>query len=189
MKKYAVYAAVLIALSGCASLLKQDGHRAHVVLSPNFDRSRHKAVAVLPFKQKGKTGHDEALSDEFSMELMAMGFVVVERDRLESAMKDSDIPMDGSVSLDKLKKISELLELDCMVIGSVYYATIPSSVNVESGKSIYDIQKIALRFVDMKTGEVLISASCTPVFGGTMIKEIGIKLRQMIGAGKTVPAQ
>jgi len=189
MKKFAVYTVGLLILTGCASLLKQDGHRAHVVVSPNFDRSRHKAVAVLPFKQIGKTGYDEALSDEFSMELMSMGFVVVERDRLENAMKDLKIPMDGSVPRDKLNKISELLALDCMVIGSAYYATISSSVNVESGKSIYDIQKIALRFVYMKSGEVLISASCTPVFGGTMVKEIGIKLRQMIGAEKTVPAQ
>ncbi len=169
---------------GCSSLMTQDGRRAQIIISANFDMQRNKKIAVLPFTNKGMPGSNESLSDELSTELMGLGFVVVERTRLQSILKEMKITADETFSKEKLNKIGEMLQLDCIVLGSAYYSSISGSMNTESSKGLYDLQKISFRMVELSTGQVMISGYCTPVFGGSMVKEIGIKLKSMINAKK-----
>ena len=76
------------------------------------------------------------------MYCMKMGFTIVERIQLESILHELNLEISGLLNKQDLNKIGQLLNIDIIVCGT----------------------EESIRFVDVKTGEVLILGYCEDVY-------------------------
>ena len=156
-------------LYGCAAILPC-GYSADVSLGKNFDISK-KRVAVLPFINSGNTGNKGLnffVSDHLAQGLMDMGFIIVERQQIQTLFDELKLDMSGNISQSDLIKIGQLSRIDTLVFGSVDYSVWSYAAN-----------GVSVRFVDVATGEVFLSGRCDRIRGDISmgVKEIccGIK--------------
>lgn len=163
---------LLFILSGCGNTpqtLRQDGSNAKVIISKNFDCKLHKRIAIMPIKTSGNVpeGISEGHTEAFSLRLMEMGFILVERTLLDKILDELKLEDSGILSDKELSRVGNLLHIDMIVYGSVQKI---------AGGGTFE----SLRFIDVKTGEVLISVRCPGMTGKSMTKEISLALRQRL---------
>ena len=160
---------VLLCLSlfGCATMgdsstdNKKLGNN-DVIISSNFDFSKHKRIAVLPFQNSGKDGFDYSITDEVSMHCIELGFIVVERTQLEKIFQELKLELTGALSQSDITKIGKILNINCLVLGTMNYkwqpeVSVATGYGAASKAAHYYLDAETLRFVDVATGEVLIS--------------------------------
>ncbi len=153
-------------LIGCATMSDNPASISiagnKIVISERFNSSKHKSIAILPFRNSGKEGLDYGIADKFSMHCMDLGFIVIERTQLEHIFKELHLELTGVLSKSDLNRIGKILNLDMIVFGTAGYDWVPggSFVNAYGGQSIEGrniLVNETVRFVDVSTGEVLIS--------------------------------
>ncbi|MDP2763102.1 MAG: CsgG/HfaB family protein [Enterobacteriaceae bacterium] len=124
-----------------------DFQKDNAVISNNFNFNKHKRIAVLPFKKTEglDKGYDYIVIDKIAMHCMELGFTVVDREQLEQIFNELKLELTGLLSQDNLNRIGKILNIDALVFGTIAY------VNGDF------MDSESMRFVDVTTGEVLIS--------------------------------
>ncbi|MEA2082639.1 MAG: hypothetical protein U9O82_00040 [Thermodesulfobacteriota bacterium] len=149
---------------------------AQVGISANFDIKTHSRIAVPPFINEGMEYLDYGLSDKFAMHCIDIGFVVIDRTLLQKTINDLEVDVGGELSRDDLKRISDAVEIDLIVTGIVTY-----TINV---KGDHILAAESIKFIDVRSGEVLISAYCERIKDKSISTEISREIGRKIGLGK-----
>lgn len=176
MKKLLPLAALLLA--ACAT--------PKVAVNPRADFSSIKRVAVLPFS--GPKG--ELAADVMTQSLLQSGADVVERQRLDSVLREQSLTASSAFDPATARQIGKLLGVDALFLGTVAESTpqstyiVSQSANPQAnvtqvgGGTVYSegtvmgmpsaqllstTANVSLlsRMVDVETGSVLWSASMT----------------------------
>ncbi|MDQ5988376.1 MAG: hypothetical protein CSYNP_04136 [Syntrophus sp. SKADARSKE-3] len=146
-------ALIIFSLTGCG--LFRD--YANISMSNSYDKAKNK-VGVLPFVISGGKGElDYFTSDYVTMQLIRIGFKVVEKQQLVSVLNELKVENYGSMSRQDMSEIKKLADIDMIVFGTIY--------NVTGRQSYSYINGISLRFVDLTTGEVVLVAASDEVRG------------------------
>jgi len=102
------------------------------------------AVTVLPFETVGFPDRSQGVyvSDQISAALSGAGNVtLVERERLDTVIKEKELTLTGLIDKEEVRKIGTLLAIDALVMGRVY--------KTEQGYDIF------VKVVDTRSGSVL----------------------------------
>ncbi|MBP7796038.1 MAG: hypothetical protein KA059_04600 [Elusimicrobiales bacterium] len=153
-----------------------------VAVNKNADFSKVKRVAVLTFNGPEGT----AAADILTTTLLKHGADVIERQQIDSVIKELNLSQSGMINIENTRKIGQLLSIDAIILGTVTNLK-PStkylmqnnsnsfnSLNEIKGKNIY-IQNfdptssttilettaevgLSVRMVDIETGSIMWSA-------------------------------
>lgn len=175
--KYRILLPALLFVSACAT--------PNVAINPRANFSAIKRVAVLSFN--GPRG--DLAADLLTQSLIARGADVVERQRLDSVMREQSLTASSAFDPATAKQLGKLLGVDALFVGTVGESTPASSYIVSgskdpivtnvtqvSGNNIYSegsvmgmpnsqllstTANVAMlsRMVDVQTGSILWSAS------------------------------
>jgi hypothetical protein len=171
MKKLAL---ILLSFSlfGCAAF--QPKNVANSSISKNFNPEIQQRVTVLPFVVNHRDGQvDVSVTDKLSVKLIEMGFVVIERSQLEEVFKELKLNYSGAISNENIKKIGKTLSVDLLVFGSINFVP-QGEINVP------DV--VTARFVDVETGEVVITGFCCQQnINRSRIMEIANSIQEKLG--------
>ncbi|MBI4346305.1 MAG: hypothetical protein HY553_05595 [Elusimicrobia bacterium] len=101
------------ALFGCA-------RRPIVVLKPTADFSKIERVAVLGFDDfPRQRGSGALVSSIFEKRLLAAGYSVVERRRVDDLLSEQKLSVSGAVDPKLARKLGRVLGVDALILGSV----------------------------------------------------------------------
>jgi curli biogenesis system outer membrane secretion channel CsgG len=139
------------------------------MISSNFKTNQAK-IAVFPFSTNEKEKVNFSESDKFIAYCMEMGFTVVERKKLQEILDELKLELTGSIKTSDINKIGKILEIDIIVFGNLQYRRDNGRTSVSQ----------TIRFVDIKTGEVLISADATSSNPDNITKKLGIAINDRI---------
>jgi curli biogenesis system outer membrane secretion channel CsgG len=158
-----------------------------VAVNPRADFSAIKRVAVLPFSG----GRGDLAADMLTQSLIAHGADVVERQRLDSVLKEQSLSASTSFDPSTAKQLGKLLGVDAIFVGTVGESTpqtsylvsgsdnsIVTNVTRISGSSVHSEGSVlgmpnsqilsttanvslVSRMVDVQTGSIMWSASMT----------------------------
>lgn len=162
-----------IIFAGCTSR-----STVKTVVSPLLEVNRPLKIAVLPFSTSGNPGlkTDESYIDSLNIQLMELGFVVIERSRVGAVLDELNLEQSGMTSEQSSRKIGELLGADVLVIGTVNYRYVPAkssggsykpfligpSTSFDSRKeAFYQLESISIRFVGTENGAVMLSSQAS----------------------------
>jgi len=149
--------AVLIAV--CAAVPVAAGNEKTVYpqiaaeISALRPKLKHGTMAVIPFDAAGfpDPARGVYVSDKISAAIAEMGKItLVEREKLNSILKEKELAMAGVIDQDDARRIGALLSIDAIVMGRVYKTR--------------DGSDIMVKVVDAPTGKVLLAFS-RPVTG------------------------
>lgn len=121
--KHRILLPALLLASACAT--------PNVAVNPRSDFSAIKRVAVLSF---GGTKGDLA-ADLLTQSLVAHGADVVERQRLDSVMKEQSLTASSAFDPSTAKQLGKLLGVDALFVGTVGESTPASSYIVSGSKN------------------------------------------------------
>lgn len=102
----------------------------------------------------------EVMSDNLALELMNLGYEVVERSSLEKVVSEQKLQMSGLTDPSTATKVGKILNVDAIVLGSI-----TSSQQMETGGGFYGISagttvksvisNATMKLVDIKTGRII----------------------------------
>jgi len=140
--------------------------------SPDFDFSPGLRVAVLPFTVLGNPDRTTDISeaDKLSMKLLDIGFVIIE----SLIFQESSLHLRWLIPEEDWEAVQQVLDIDYLVFGTINYSFNPGYSLV--GKGFYRRSSASVRFVDTKTGEVVIIAMTDRV-DGSMAEKIGESIK------------
>jgi len=177
LKRFISGILVLFILAGCSSSIKT------VVKKDIISSKKYKNVAVIPFNgPMPKVG--EALADSFIVEVMDIGFDVIERSQLDKILEEQKISTTGLIDTETVHQIGKIAGVDMIVLGGFHcrkeenktvvarhrpilrrpigrrmHVLVPKRQIV--GIKIEDnlvFDEISVRFVDVETGKVVVSS-------------------------------
>ena len=138
MKNLLLLVTLIIGVSGCATT-----HQAWTEKSNKFQPDANKRVAIFPL-YGDMTG---AVADAITTEFMGMGYEVVERTNVNAVLREMKMDYSGVIDTTQAKEIARVTNADAIVFGS-------AKTTLDGGIYFLD-----LRFVDIKTGEILWSSN------------------------------
>lgn len=155
-----------ILMYGCAPTTTVKQKQTMTIDSPKGMVALKRRVGVVDFENKTQYGQNRlgtSASDILITELAKSGkFIVVERDKLESIMKEQKLGMTGAVDAATAAKVGKILGLNAIVTGAI------SQFGTETEGSEYLITQsknqvvkcsVDLRVVDAETGQILYADS------------------------------
>lgn len=148
MFKYKFLIIILLLCTISISIYAEDKSNrpiVEVVISRNFNISENRRIALMPFVKDGEDSYDYLNTDKLSMYLLKIGFTIVERSQLQSIFDEYELSYSGILSKSDLNKLSSIFNIDMLVFGTVK-------------SHLFNINE-NIRFVNVRTGEVLIMAS------------------------------
>jgi len=151
------------------------GSTAKTVSNPDFDFSPGLRVAVLPFTVLGNPDRtmDISEADNLSMKLQDIGFVIIE----SLIFQEHGLHLQGLIPEEDWEAVQQVLDIDYLVFGTINYTYNPGYSL--AGKGYYYGSSASVRFVDTKTGEVVIIATTDRV-DGSMADEIGESIKNYL---------
>ncbi len=151
------------------------GSTATTVSSPDFEFSPGLRIAVLPFTVLGNPDRtmDISEADKLSMKLQEIGFVIIE----SLIFQEHCLHLQGLIPEDDWEAIQRVLNIDYLVFGTINYTYNPGYSL--AGKGYHYGSSASVRFVDAKTGEVVIIATTDRV-DGSMADEIGESIKNYL---------
>jgi len=154
---------LILAMTGCistSSVKKAD--------LPSISKEQRLKVAVMDFVNKTGLAENNNYTKPISHSLQADLFEtktlrIIERERLESILKELSLSMQGLTSSDSknLKKVGAMLNADALVFGdllSIKYSKNKQSIFIMFTEGEKIEVTLSARVVDIETGEVL--ANC-----------------------------
>lgn len=155
---------LIVILNSCASKPK-------VIISSSF-KTRRAKIAILPFSSIGKDDIDFNESDKLTPYCIEMGFIVVERTKLQQVFEELNLELKGVLSKNNMNKVGKILGVDMIIFGAREYSR-------EEEEFVLKSQSI--RFVDVATGEVLISSYYRPNDKGEDItRQMALAIKERI---------
>jgi hypothetical protein len=129
-------------------------------------------VAVLPFTILGNADRtvDVTEADKLSVKLQELGFTIVE----SLIFQEHSLHLQSLIPEKNLVDIQKVLDIDYFVFGTINYAYDPGYSL--AGKGRYYASSASIRFVDTKTGEVVV-ISTTDWVPGSFAEEIGESIK------------
>jgi len=151
------------------------GSTAKTASNPDFDFSPGLRVAVLPFTVLGNPDRtmDISEADKLSMKLQDIGFVIIE----SLIFQEHSLHLQGLIPEEDWEAVQQVLNIDYLVFGTINYTYNPGYSL--AGKGYYYGSSASVRFVDTKTGEVVIIATTDRV-DGSMADEIGESIKNYL---------
>ena len=135
-----------------------------IVLKPGYNFSGIKRVAVLEFKDASYYPNSGAMAaDLFVKYLIKTGYNVVERDELESLLKERQLSLSGLLdNTEQAKEFRKLSGIDAIITGSVP-TLVPERHYYVEGNPRYIAAQVGItcRMISIETGEVLWAGSNT----------------------------
>lgn len=153
VKTYIIISLLLLSFvtPGCVSmLLEMQFGPVDVVLNKSVQQSRYKRIAVVPYDVSGYDGMGRdkvsgaAMADRYTFELMRAGYDVIERQRLETILREHELSMTGLTDPDTSLKIGKILGVQGFVFGSVSgkpnaFSVMTKLVDTETGTTVWSI--------------------------------------------------
>jgi hypothetical protein len=110
MKKNLIMVVACLLFYGCA---------ANSVISHSYDFRKMKSIGVLEFTTRTKP--ISGVEDMFAQYLMKYDFDVVERERMQAAVKDNNLTQGGFLDPDGIRALGQLLNVNGVLMGEVSY--------------------------------------------------------------------
>jgi curli biogenesis system outer membrane secretion channel CsgG len=167
MKK-ALSTAVVLMLSmvGCAPSTSVKQKETMTIDKPKGMVGLKRRVGVVDFENKTAYGQNRlgtSASDILITELAKSGkFIVVERDKLDSIMKEQKLGMTGAIDANTAAKVGKILGLNAIVTGAISQfgtETEGSEYLITQSKSQVVKCTVDIRVVDAETGQILYADS------------------------------
>jgi hypothetical protein len=133
-----------------------------VVLKPNYDFKKIKRVAVLEFRDSAYYPNSGSMAAQlFVKYLLKSGYNVVERDELESLLRERQLTMAGLVESPS-KALGKLSGIDAIITGAIPMV-VPERDFYDNGYPRYIAAQVGItcRMISVETGEVLWAGSNT----------------------------
>lgn len=142
-----------LTLSGCTSLLLEAQFGpVDVVLNSSAVQGKYKRIAVVPYDVSGYDGSGPvkdavsgtALADRYTFELIRAGYDVIERQRLESIIKEQALSMTGLMDPKTSVRVGKVLGVQGFVFGSVSgkpnaFSVMSKLVDAETGSTVWSV--------------------------------------------------
>lgn len=127
-----------------------------VVVKSGYDFNRVRRVTVLPFKDTPFSTKGSVVSELFAKYLLKSGYNVVEREELDSILKEQQLSLSGALNREQIKEIGKLSGVDAIITGSITL-DVPERDFFENGYPRFIAAQVGLtcRMIDVETGEVL----------------------------------
>ncbi len=125
--------------------------KANVAVNRNICHKEIVKIAVFPFDTSGYKGFDsgpslgENIADQYTLELIKIGYNVIERARLKKILNEQGLQMSGAIDPDDAVKVGRILGVRALVFGNVV------------GKP--NMWGLTMRMVSIKTGEIAWTAN------------------------------
>lgn len=140
MKKWLIILMCLM-MVGCAP---------RIAVRTDYNLSKIKRVAVLPFEPRGSS-LSVFYTDWFTTELVRIQkFEVVERAQLDKVLSEQALGLSGVINRDVLVKIGQVLGVDAVFLGS--------ATKGQTGGGVCNI-----RLVDIETGVIIWTGTSSDV--------------------------
>lgn len=138
-------------LTGCMSMmLEMQFGPVDVILNKNAVQSNYRRIAVVPYDVSGYDGMGRdkvsgaALADRYTFELMRAGYDVVERQRLETILREQELGLTGLTNPKTSLKVGKILGVQGFVFGSVSgkpnaFSVMTKLVDTETGVTVWSV--------------------------------------------------
>ncbi len=159
MIKTKILAALLLGISVFVSSCAVDS----VVVKPGYDFQRIRRVAVLEFRDSAYYPNSGSMvSQLFVKYLLKAGYDVVEREELQSILREHQLSVEGVLNRSQVKEFGKLSGVDAFIAGTIPMV-IPDRELYENGNIRYIAAQVGVtcRMIDVETGEVLWAGSDT----------------------------
>ncbi len=105
--------APVLFLSACAT-------PATVFVNPHYNPASTPSVAVIDFRDcPGVSGSGPMVAQIFEPYLLDLGYNVIERQQVQSILKEQSFDLSGAVDMATTQQVGKLLGADALVMGSV----------------------------------------------------------------------
>lgn len=148
VKRYLLLPFAAMLLASCASQT--------LVIKQNYDFTRIKRVAVLSFRDQTLTQSTGSMVSQLFMKyLLKAGYNVVERDELDSLLREKKLS-DANLLDPATYKELKLSGIDALVTGTVTKAVAEQDIyNAGSMQFIAAQAAVTVRMIDSQTGEIV----------------------------------
>lgn len=135
-----------------------------VVVKPDYDFSKVRRVAVLPFKDSAYfTNSGSLVSQIFVKYLLKAGYNIIEREELDALLKEHNMTAQGIVANpEQAKEFGKISGIDAIVTGSIPLV-VPEQTLYDYNYPRYIAAQVGVtcRMISVDSGEVLWAASDT----------------------------
>jgi len=139
-----------------AAVLTSCGGTAVVVMKPGYDFSKIKRVAVIEFKDSPNYPNSGSIvSEMFAKYLLMTGFNIIERDQLDTILKEHNLQLTNVMDPETLTQF-KLSGIDAIVTGTIPMV-VPEQNFYAYGNPRFIAAQVGLtvRMISVETGEVL----------------------------------
>lgn len=112
------------------------GTTSKAFVSKDFDRKKHKNIIIAK-------SNDKAFSDVIVLEFMGIGVSIIDRQNMDSMLKEHELAQGGTVDAATAKQIGKITGADAMLVLEWY-------------GGMYPLAKLQL--IDTESGAILMSA-------------------------------
>jgi TolB-like protein len=169
LKRYAVVFMILLlfVVTGCRGNTVPVYH-----MSEDIDFSFYRSVAVLPFENMTNDRFaGEIVRQVVISELLASGLVdVIFPGEVKSAMSEMGIKSVSSLTKEQITALSEILEVEALIVGSV-----EEFGNVKMGNVSAPQVTVSLMMADAGTGSIVWSVTSTRGGASFMARHFGAR--------------
>ena len=138
----------VIVLAGCGTHYVKGASAPEVILSSSIK------IAVLPFRSDNQF-IGKVAADMVTTYLVEKGLVVVEREQVESVMKEYKLSMTGLLDRDQIVELGRILGVDSFIVG-----VIPEyQDNIHSRDGKFGFVGISIKMYETETSKITWSAS------------------------------
>ncbi len=146
--------------------------KANVTVNKSVCQSNIDKIAVIEFDTSGYKGFDkgpnlgENLSDQYALELMKLGYNVIERTRIDEILNEMKYQSSDLFNSKKAIEVGNLLGVKALVFGTV------------TGKP--NMWGLTVRLVFIKTGELawLANSNLRPIKPAVLAKNLKVELEK-----------
>ena len=139
---------VAFMLSGCILFPSPYTKTPNVALNKHTCQKKITSIAIFPFDTSGYKGFDagpnlgENAADQYAVELLRIGYNVIERTRINRVIKEQKIQMTGVIDPNDIVKVGKILGIQGMVVGTIAgkpnaWGLTMRMISVESGMVVW----------------------------------------------------
>jgi curli biogenesis system outer membrane secretion channel CsgG len=144
--------------------LSSCGGMDSIIVKQGYDFSKIKRVAVLEFKNAPYTANTAGsmASELFTKYLLQTGYNVIERDEINSILREHQLSVSGALNPEQVKEFGKIAGVDAIITGSITIA-VPEREFYENGNPRFISAQagITCRMISVETGEILWAGSDT----------------------------
>ncbi|MHB2025979.1 MAG: CsgG/HfaB family protein [Elusimicrobiota bacterium] len=164
-----------------------------VFISPNYKPGEIGTVAILGFKDyPGSAGSGQMVSQIFQTYLLSLGYNVIERQQVQSVLREQSFDLSGNVNLSSIVSAGKLLGADELVLGDITdfkdssEQTVMVDVPTEHSRPIFGPVGKGFGIVGMnvwQSNNVVPQTQTIPAKVGLSARMTGVKTGEILWSG------